>query len=294
MVLRIVADASARAVIDVLTSRCSLPSFLSTMRHHSAGARRWSLLLASLAIVGCSGGGDHSSTSGPKPLTPASVSAQTTTTITAVVGTAVSPAPAVRVLSSSGDPVPGVSVSFAVSTGGGIITSGSVSTGSDGVAAVGSWTLGTTAGQQRLTASVTGLTAVDFTATANPDVPASITPQNSATLNGIAGAAVVTVPAAIVRDRYSNPNPGVTVTFAVTQGGGTVAGPTATTDASGAAHPTSWTLGQTVGTNTLTATVAGVAIAATFSATAAAGPPSAMTFVAGSGQSATVNTAVTV
>jgi hypothetical protein len=198
------------------------------------------------------------------------------------------------VLSSSGDPVPGVSVSFVVSAGSGSITNGTVSTGSDGLATVGSWTLGTSAGQQKLTATVAGLAPIEFIATSGPDVPASVTAQSSATLSGTVGAAVASVPAAIVKDRYGNPNPSVAVTFAVTQGGGTVAGGSATTDASGVARPSSWTLGSAAGTNMLTASVAGVATPATFTATAAAGPPAAMSFVAGSGQSATVNTAVAI
>jgi len=60
---------------------------------------------------------------------------------------------------------------------------------------------------------------------------------------------------------------GVAVTFAVTAGGGTIAGASQVTNSSGIATATSWTLGATPGINTATATVAGLT-PVTFSATA--------------------------
>lgn len=249
------------------------------------------LAVAVLAAIGCGG---RDKTSGLKQLTPASVTAQTSTTISAVVGSTVSPAPSVRVTSSDGQPVPNVTVSFSVGAASGTISTTSAATGTDGVATAGQWTLGTTAGTQHLTATVAGLTGVDFAATAQPDVPASVAPNGSATLGGTVGTAVATLPAAIVKDKYGNPVPGVAVAFAVTQGGGTLTGANATTDASGVARPASWTLGNTAGANILTATVAGIATPATFTATAAAGPATALSFVAGSGQTGTVNTALAV
>src|SRR5207302_884228 len=86
-----------------------------------------------------------------------------------------------------------------------------------------------------------------------------------------AGTAVASPSAVIVRDGAGNPMAGVAVTFAVTSGGGTVNPATAvTTNASGIAAVTSWTLGPTAETNTLTATVAGNGVAGnpvTFTAT---------------------------
>ena len=54
-----------------------------------------------------------------------------------------------------------------------------------------------------------------------------------------------------------NPVAGVTVTFAITQGGGSLNGPTQTTNASGVATVSDWTLGPGAGTNTVTATATG-------------------------------------
>lgn len=73
----------------------------------------------------------------------------------------------------------------------------------------------------------------------------------------MAGAAVTTRPAVIVRDGAGNVLPGRTVVFAVTAGGGTVAGGTAVTNAAGVATVGDWHLGSTADLNTLTATVTG-------------------------------------
>jgi hypothetical protein len=89
----------------------------------------------------------------------------------AAVGTAVPTAPSVKVTDASGNPVGGVSVTFAVASGGGSLGgSGSVSTNTSGVATSPTWTLGTAAGTNTLTATAAGLAGspVTFTATATP------------------------------------------------------------------------------------------------------------------------------
>src|SRR5439155_9326893 len=63
------------------------------------------------------------------------------------------------------------------------------------------------------------------------------------------------LPSVIVREANGNPVAGVSVTFAVASCGGTVSPTTpVTTGANGIAAVTSWTLGPTVGPNSLTAT----------------------------------------
>ena len=74
----------------------------------------------------------------------------------AAPGTAVPIAPSVIVRDSGGAPVPGVTVNFAVRFGGGSVTPSVVTTGTDGIARVTSWTLGTTVGADTLRASVVG------------------------------------------------------------------------------------------------------------------------------------------
>ena len=69
----------------------------------------------------------------------------------------------------SGTPMSAVSVTFAVVSGGGSVTGATAVTNSAGVATVGSWTLGNSAGPNSLSATVTGLPSATFTATATPN-----------------------------------------------------------------------------------------------------------------------------
>lgn len=86
------------------------------------------------------------------------------------------------------------------------------------------------------------------------------------------GSPVAIQPSVLVTDYYDNPVAGVEVAFAVTSGGGSIS-PLSTvfTDVDGVAALTSWTLGNTLGTNSLTATVDGLTGSpVTFTATAIA------------------------
>src|SRR5207245_8806276 len=95
---------------------------------------------------------------------------------TATTGTPVPVPPSVIVRDASGNPVAGMAVTFAVAAGGGSITGASQTTSASGIAAVGSWTLGTTAGTNTLTATATGPTGSPgtFTATGTPGPPATM------------------------------------------------------------------------------------------------------------------------
>src|SRR6185503_7882046 len=82
--------------------------------------------------------------------------ANSATTQSAVVGTAVAIPPSVKVTDGIGNPVQGVVVTFAVTLGGGSISGpASVATDAAGIATVGGWTLGSTPGTSNntLTAS---------------------------------------------------------------------------------------------------------------------------------------------
>ncbi|HWA16175.1 MAG TPA: hypothetical protein VG817_07075, partial [Gemmatimonadales bacterium] len=76
----------------------------------------------------------------------------------------------VLVTGAGGAPVPGVTVSFAATTGGGTVDSATATTDANGLARSGV-TLGQAAGVQTFTASSTGLTAVVFSATAQGPGP---------------------------------------------------------------------------------------------------------------------------
>ncbi len=93
----------------------------------------------------------------------------------------------------------------------------------------------------------------------------------------------VMAPSVVVTDAVGSPVSGVSVTFAVTAGGGTtlpVSGSVVVTNAQGIASLTSWTLGASAGTNTVTATVAGLTGSpVTFNATATAQPSTQLAIV---------------
>ena len=92
----------------------------------------------------------------------------------------------------------------------------------------------------------------------------------------------VTIAPAVVVTNAQGPMQGVTVTFTVTAGGGTVTGGTTTTDALGIATVGGWTLGPAPGVNTLKATAGSISVS--IDATAITGPPSALSIVAGNNQ----------
>ena len=175
----------------------------------------------------------------------------------ATVGTAVTTAPSVVVRDGSSLPIPGVTVTFAITGGGGAITGpAAIVTDANGVATVGGWTLGTTAGtnNNNLSATVTGLSPATFIASATLDV-ASILVRNSVSVDSGVVFGAVTPPSVRVTDQYNNPVPGVAVTFAVASGTGSIGGTNpVTTNASGIATIGSWTLGNTNGATTVTAT----------------------------------------
>jgi adhesin/invasin len=81
--------------------------------------------------------------------------------------------PAVRVTDAAGDPVAGFGVTFVVTAGGGTVSGASQTTDANGVARVGSWTLGSSAGQNTLEARAGSLTGspVVFNATATAPQP---------------------------------------------------------------------------------------------------------------------------
>ena len=92
---------------------------------------------------------------------------------TAETGTPVTVAPAVRVTDSADNPAPGVAVNFVVTMGGGTVVGASQTTGTDGVARVGRWTLGDEPGENVLEARAGSLqgSPVVFTAQATGSGP---------------------------------------------------------------------------------------------------------------------------
>lgn len=124
----------------------------------------WLLALPALFAVACKGGGGDST--GPTIGPPASLTKNAGDAQSTVPNALLTVAPSVIVKDASGNLVSGATVTFAVASGNGIITGATATSGSTGVATVGSWTVGPLQGGNTLTATVTGISPVTFTATA--------------------------------------------------------------------------------------------------------------------------------
>ena len=175
----------------------------------------------------------------------------------------------VKVLDQNSAALSGIIVSFSVNPSG-TLNPTSVTTGGDGQAST-TLQLGSIAGAYTVTASVSGLSSVTFTATATEPPRAATLEQGSGdgqtgeTGHHLANPLIVTV-----LDQYGNPLPGVTVSFSVGPSG-VLNPPSVDTDSNGEAS-TVLQLGSVAGTYTVTASVPGVSFV-TFTATATAPPP---------------------
>jgi hypothetical protein len=193
---------------------------------------------------------------------------------TGLAGSTLPVSPGVVVRDTFANPVPGVTVTFSVVQGGGSVPDTQATTDSAGVAVVGGWTLGPGPGEQRLRATVSGLPPVDLTATATAGPPATVTVSAGQGQSAPAGTVLPEDPSVRVTDAFGNPVPGISVTFTVASGGGSVTGGTSVTNGAGIAAVGSWTLGASPGTNNLTASVAAGGVVGnpvTFNATGTGG-----------------------
>src|SRR5205807_1262000 len=162
----------------------------------------------------------------------ATIAANSATSQSATVGTAVSAPPSVIVKDANGNPVVGVAVTFAVAPGNGRITGGSQTTNTSGVATVGSWTLSATAGSNTLTATSGSLSGspVTFTATGTGGAATKVALTTQPSSTAQSGVALAQQPVAQIEDANGNPvgQDGVIVTATVTPSGATLSSATAT------------------------------------------------------------------
>jgi adhesin/invasin len=255
------------------------------MRHSRrrwiAGGVIWLLVFASATCGG--GGGDSTGPSGSHR--PASLAAVAGVSTQGEAGQLVPVPPGVAVKDAAGSPVGGVSVTFTIVSGGGSLSGATVASHDDGIARLGSWTLGSALGQQQVQAAVTGLTPVLFGVAVSPGPPALMTTVSQVNQNGPAGTAVTDRPKVKVTDQFNHPIQNLDIVFAVASGGGSVVGGRQKTDALGTATVGSWVLGTALGVNTMTATFAGLT-PVTFSATGIVGPPASIIKLAGDNQTA--------
>ncbi len=193
----------------------------------------------------------------------------------------------VKVIDVGGLPVRGATVTFAVKSGGGSIVPPSNTTDIGGLATA-TWTLGNSLGAQTAVARLTGSfisDSVTFNATATVGPAGTVV-----IIGGNNQLSTVGKPLALplivkVTDGFGNNVSGTTVTWAPGGLSGSVTPTHDTTSADGTAS-TSWTVGNTATTQTVTATVAGLA-PITFSAITAADTGRIITLVPGSTPPAT-------
>ncbi len=210
-------------------------------------------LLTGLMALGC-GGGDLVLPSDGGPATVEIVQGDGQA---ARAGSPLADSLVVRLADQGGNGVRGRTVSWIVSSGGGSVTPGAVTTDTDGLAAA-QWILGESPGPNTLNAFVSGVGQVTFTAMASGGGGGGGGEASTLELiegddqSAPAGKRVPVQPAVRVIDATGGPVAGYDVTFAVTGGGGTVGHAVETTNGDGIAR-TDWTLGPTPGTNTLEA-----------------------------------------
>ena len=176
----------------------------------------------------------------------------------------------VKVLDQNSAALSGIIVSFSVNPSG-TLNPTSATTDADGQAST-ALQFGSTAGAYTVTASVSGLPSVTFTATATD-------PPRSETLEKISGddqskEAYQHLPDPLVvevLDQYGAPLPDATVSFTVTPSVGVLSPASATTGSNGEAS-TILRFGKTTGAYTVTVTAIGINQSVTFTATATARP----------------------
>jgi YVTN family beta-propeller protein len=194
------------------------------------------MVLLMLVLLACEGGTDPEPIGPPVSLSPSAGNAQ----IGAAGQILLAPI-AAKVSDAGGRGVPNIPVEFRVLSGGGSLESASARTNGAGVATV-RWRVGTVAfREERVVAALldtlTGalLDTAIFTATVAAGPPTRVIPLSSATMVIAAGQTSPVPMRVVVVDAFSNATPGVTVTWALTAGEGTLAAATSVSNAQGVA-----------------------------------------------------------
>jgi adhesin/invasin len=185
-------------------------------------------------------------------------------------------------------------VQFAVTAGGGSLGQAADTTDASGAASPGSWTLGASAGTNHFTATVSGLSALQFTAIGNPGNAVNLLKISGDGQSDTVAATLGTVYTVRVTDGNGNGVQGVTVAWSVPAGTGSITPAAPQTDANGFSTATR-KLGTVSGTDSTTAAVGGlVGSPITFTAAANPGHPATLALNAGNGQYATVDSNVAI
>ena len=209
-----------------------------------------------------------------EPLKAASIIAVSGSGQSARISTALPSPLVVKVVDQHGAAFAGATVTF-TATGGGTVTA-SATTNASGTAQT-NWTLGSASGTQTVSACASGVsTCVTFTATATAPVATSIQKNAGDNQTAAGNTAFAVKPSVKVLDETGAGMAGVTVTFTVTGGSGSITGGSTTTNASGIATVGSWLAGPIGGVHKLRATATGITATVEFTGT---GTPAAITNV---------------
>ena len=162
-----------------------------------------------------------------------------------------------RLIQEIGDnPVPGVQVTFSVSSGGGTLSATSAMADVNG-RAESILTLGPNLGRNTVTVSVTGIQEQQTFTAEGIRIPLAFWIISGDKQQGLLGEALANPFVVEVRDQSGDPLPGVQVAFSVSIGGGMLSATSATTDVNGRVKSI-LTLGPNPGANTVEVRVTGI------------------------------------
>ncbi len=167
----------------------------------------------------------------------------------------------VEVRDAQSNPVPDVAVTWVIGVGGGSVTPATSSTGGDGRATA-AWTLGATPGGNTVSAVVSGIGVVEFSATATAGAPARLSVRTQPSPAVVSGAPLAQQPVIQLLDAQGNEarQSGVAVQVTIASGGGSLGGTTSRpTDGDGRAMFTDLSLSGPAGTRTLRFSAGGFA-----------------------------------
>lgn len=264
-VLSSASDATGSTSLDAQTNASGIATIFG-WRLGTAGSNTLSVTVPSVTSVPAFIINATATAGAPAAITKVNSPWEFTRPLVAINGTV-----RVRVTDAASNNVSGATVVWSAGANGSVSGTLTSVTDANGLATFsGTWTAGSTIGTDAIlnaTVQGTSITPVAFSSTIVGS-PASITISAGNGQTATAGSAVSVRPAVIVRDGANRPVPGLTVTFAVTAGGGSVSGATPSTDSAGIATVGGWTLGGSSPSQSLQATVNLTSLSVTFSATA--------------------------
>ena len=180
------------------------------------------------------------------------------------VGTVLPQEISIRLNDAFGNIVPGTTVSFVVTSGGGTTSVPSAVSDNAGMVRF-RWTLGPDAGTQAVTAVIFGVNPLVIEATARAASPSQIVVQSGAGQSALPGSQLPEPLVARVEDQFGNPIPNVMVTWTpVGSSAGSVSPAISPSNLQGEAS-TTWTLGPSGGGKEVRASASGISAPATFS-----------------------------